>query len=180
MNAHAFDNAVRSLNAGLPRRSLILPALHAALVLGGAGLPGGAAAKKKRKRKNKNKKIKRNSFGCVNVGMFCKNDEQCCSGICEGKKGKKTCRAHDVQGCEAGQNPCDEGESLLCTTSAGVAGGCITTTGNAGYCGVGLFCFVCTKDIDCEPLFGPGAACVDCSRCDEFGGTACVGLEAVS
>jgi hypothetical protein len=140
MNARAFDNAVRYLGTKLPRRSLILPALHATVVPGGAGLPSGAMAKKKKRKRQK--KIKRNAFGCVDVGGFCTNGGHCCSGICQGKKGKKRCQAHDTGDCQAGQREqtCG-GEDIFCTSTAGGLGVCDTTTGNAAYCAVSAGCF---------------------------------------
>jgi hypothetical protein len=176
MNGHAFDHAMRYLTTELTRRSLSQTALHAALVLGGAGLPVGVAAKKKRKNK-KRKKIKRNAFGCVNVGNFCQNSGHCCSGICQGKKGKKKCKAHDSGDCQAGQREeaCG-GEDVFCTSSAGGLGVCDTTTGNAAYCAVSAGCFACAKDADCRGVCGPAAACIVCAgECDDTGGTACVG-----
>lgn len=126
----------------------------------------------------KKKKVKRNAFGCVDVGKFCKNDGQCCSGICAGKKGKKQCKAHDAEGCQARQvEEFCGGIDVPCTTSAGVEdGACDTTTGNAGFCAGDGECTVCTKDADCIALCGPQAACIICNgECEETGGTACVG-----
>lgn len=173
MDTARFDDLSRTVAHRLSRRGL-------AGTLGLAVLTRPGLLEAKKKRKKRKKKVKFNEFGCVNVGMFCQNGGQCCSGICQGKKGKKSCRSHDVQGCEAGQDPCAGSASLPCTTSAGVAGGCVTTTGNAGYCAASLVCSVCAKDVDCEPILGPGAACVRCSLCDVTGETICVGRQGVS
>ena len=96
MVSQQFDRLARSFSRLRSRRSL------AGLVgLGALLLPGQSQAKKKHK--HKKKKVKRNDFGCVDVGKFCKNDGQCCSGICEGKKNKKKCKAHDQSTCQPGQ-----------------------------------------------------------------------------
>jgi hypothetical protein len=171
MDATRFDRLARLFSNARSRRQAVL-----ALLFGGAiTLPGLAEAKKKHKQK---KKIKRNDFGCVNVGGFCKNSGQCCSGICQGKKGKKKCQAHDTGNCQAGSDTC-LGTHVICTTSNGnLAGACYTTTGNAGFCAAAAGCFLCQKDADCQPFCGPAAACVLCvDECADFGGTGCFGPE---
>lgn len=114
--------------------------------------------------------------GCKDVGKKCRKAKDCCSGVCKGKKGKKRCKAHDTGGCTPGGNTVGcGGTDVACTTSNGVPGQCVTTTGNAGYCGTGGDCFPCAKDADCRPVCGPGAACIKC----EVGctvGTVCLGL----
>jgi hypothetical protein len=169
MDAPRFDRLTRSLAGAALRRGLLRGL--AAFALTGAGLPRVATAKKKRK------KIKRNAFGCVNVGKFCKNNSQCCSGICQGKKGKKTCKAHDTGGCQAGHAPCNAPQ-VPCTTDGGKAGFCATTTGNAGYCttGTGGECTPCTRDADCREICGAGAACIACLEC--AGGSTCATTDA--
>lgn len=180
MTAHAFDIAMRRLHGVLTRRAFSSRALRAALALGLAGSSDLAEARKKRKRrKNKNRKrnpsLERNAFGCVDVGLPCRGDgTNCCSGLCEGsapKAGKKDasrCVAHDVGGCLENADFCT-GLSPVC----GTEGVCFRTTGNASFCGNNAICTTCTKDTDCEPDFGPGAACIVCpARCPE-GGTLC-------
>jgi hypothetical protein len=144
-----FDRWTRTVSPVLSRRGLAT-----ALGLAATAIPGPAKAKKRKKRK-----IKRNALGCVNVGNRCKNAGQCCSGICKGKKGKKTCKAHDTGGCQAGEDVC-AGNVVECTTSTGDAGACRRTTGNAGYCAAGGDCFPCTKDADCQAVCGLQAACI--------------------
>jgi hypothetical protein len=164
-----FDRLVRMVSRVTTRRRSML-----ALLAGGA-IPDLGAAKKHKRRKEK---IKRNSFGCVDVGKFCKNDDQCCSGVCAGKKGKKKCRAHDTGGCTAEQDACIDPASATCTTSAGYPSGlCTRTTGKASYCTDILFaCVECTKDADCQQYCGPRAACVVCASCAP-GTTLCTGAE---
>lgn len=156
-----FDRAVRAFAAASSRRTVL------GLSLGGmlGALTFGAEAKNKKRKK---KKVKFNEFGCVNVGGFCKNAGQCCSGICEGKKGKKKCKAHDTGGCTPGTIPfaCD-GTEVSCTTSAGLPGSCGTTTGNAGYCFTNLSPDLCSTDAECKALYGSRAACVKCPTMGE-------------
>jgi hypothetical protein len=166
MDVHRFDALTRRLAAASSRRTL----LTGLAVLGSTiefVLGERASAKKGKKRK----KVKRNTFGCVNVGRFCKQDSQCCSGICQGKLGKKKCKAHDTGSCQAGQDSC-LGPSVSC----GMGRNCFRTTGNASFCtAVAGTCFPCNRDPDCpEEEFGPRAACVVCaSECLQNGGTAC-------
>ncbi|MGH2618506.1 MAG: hypothetical protein ACRDJC_25020, partial [Thermomicrobiales bacterium] len=148
--------------------------------LGVARLPDDAGAKTRRKRK-KPKQPRPNAFGCLDVGDSCTRASQCCSGICEGKKGKRRCRAHDTGGCSAGLTPaagCGGTADIACTTSRGQPGRCATTTGNAGYCVAEFHSysdFSCKTDVDClvvsDGFLGPDAACVLCA--DGDGGTLC-------
>jgi hypothetical protein len=124
MDHQDFDRLTRAISSRFSRRTLA-----GLFGLSAVGLGGAAEAKKKKKKK----KVKRNQFGCVNVGKFCKNDGQCCSGICKGKKGKKKCKRHDESTCQPGQDFC-LGVSVPCTTTAGFNGECTTTTGKAPYC----------------------------------------------
>ena len=178
MESEYFDRLARAVSTRLPRRSLSGLLCVSSAGLSSVSLPQLAEARKNKKKK---KKVKKNDFGCVNVGKYCKNDGQCCSGICEGKKNKKKCQAHDESTCQAGQDLC-LGVDVPCTTTKGDTGQCVTTTGNAPYCFSGGDCFPCSKDSDCVAFTGVGSACIVCvSEC--FGenpqATACVGLEAI-
>ena len=144
-------------------------------VLGGLarGVPsallgvGGSGAKQR-------KKVKRNAFGCVDVGRFCRRGGQCCSGICAGKKGRKRCRAHNADVCRGGDANgfCKVGApDVDCTTATGKTGLCQTTTGKAGFCNWAGECAECTKDEECVAVCGAGAACLVCAGCPE--GTSC-------
>jgi hypothetical protein len=183
MDALSCDQLTRQLLGAGTRRAIVgrIAALSLAGPLGLLAAHDDADAKKKRKRKQKKRKQKAaapNAFGCIDVGALCQNDDQCCSGICAGKQGKKRCRAHDVGDCQAGTAPeaCDE--NVPCTTGAGDPGTCGTTTGNAVYCFVAGGCFACQNDGDCQRAdggaLGPRAACVTCEGCMATGGTACV------
>ena len=140
--------------------------------------PADAAATKKRK-----KPLRRNAFGCVDVGEKCRGaDSVCCSGICQGKKPKKgqkdtsRCIAHDAGICQPGQGSTFCGGSVFesCESSTGEPGECETTTGKVGYCVRSqILCSPCAKDADCVPQCGADAACIRCVGCGA--GTACVG-----
>jgi hypothetical protein len=170
-----FTVSIRSVSGVPSRRDLLRGLAGAGLGLGATRLPHVAAAKKKRR--SKKQKARPNAFGCLSVGVACKNADQCCSGICEGKNGKRSCRAHDTGGCKPGvrDTTCAaSGTDMPCTTSAGAREGrCNTTTGNAGYCAVTRDCFECRTDMECQEFCGPGAACIPCADCPDTGGTSC-------
>jgi hypothetical protein len=181
-----FDDLARSLSNRPSRRHLLAGLAGSVLASSTARFPQVINAKRKRKRKkrkNRKQKPRFNDFGCVNVGDFCKTSEQCCSGICSGKKGKKRCQEHDASTCQAGELPtvCG-GRSEFCISSDGFEGACATSTGSGGYCFASGDCFACTNDVDCEAACGPGAGCIPCAEtCGPArGGTFCAGLAADS
>jgi hypothetical protein len=172
LDANQFDRAVRSLESGVQRRRVLGTFLTASLA---APLFGFATSSGVDARRRKRKKIKRNSFGCVNVGQKCYGkSEVCCSGICDGTGKNSKCAGHDALGCSIAPDTCSE--SVTC----GSNGHCFGTTGNAPFCGKQFTCFckTCSKDTDCEATHGAGAACVEClDDCKSVGvssGTACV------
>jgi hypothetical protein len=174
MDSDRFDGLTRSVSTLLSRRTLA-----GVLGLGALAVPTRTEAKK---HTHKKKKPKFNDFGCVNAGNFCQNSGQCCSGICQGQKGKKKCQAHDQSTCQSGQQeegcgPDGGGVTVPCVSSTGDDGICETTTGKAGYCSADGQCFDCTKDADCVAFCGPQAACIVCADCVVQVGTetACVG-----
>jgi len=174
MNQNRFA-AVTRLVSGVPsRRDLLRGLAGVGLGLGAARLPDRVEARKK----GKPRIPKPNAFGCLNVGDACKRAGQCCSGICEGKKGKRSCKAHDTGTCSTGGQPgtCG-GTDVACTSSLDEEGYCATTTGNAGYCMLYPFCYACETDGDCRAaeggVLGPRAACIRCANCASFAGTAC-------
>jgi hypothetical protein len=177
MDALRFDRLARSFTNASSRRGLLRSLAASAIGLAAMRFSGGVEAKKKRKNKiKKPTKLKRNAFGCVDVGGKCRgNSANCCSGICEGEKpkqGKKdtsTCIAHNVGECQADQDVC-LGNFAPC----GTLGSCLRTTGKASFCGNISLCQACTRDTDCEAEFGPGAACGVCAdACLSTGGTIC-------
>jgi hypothetical protein len=170
MDATRFDNRTRSLATTAPRRGL-LTGLSGVLGLSAVLVSGAAQARKK-------KKLKKNEYGCVDVGGKCRgNSVNCCSGICEGKKPKKSktdksrCVAHNMGVCTADRDVCAD-EFFPC----GLGGACMRTTGNASFCGGGVVCRKCRNDTECQELtpdLGSEAACVVCSACRPVA-TACV------
>jgi hypothetical protein len=166
LDSARFDHLTRAVATLRSRRTFA-----GVLGLSALALPGLADAKKKRKKKKK--KVRFNEFGCVNVGGFCKNSGQCCSGICQGKKGKKKCQAHDTSTCQLGQQEefCGGSEDVNCLTPDNTEGLCEVTTGNAPFCFGEGQCFPCSKDADCVPFCGPRAACLRCVGCLGENGT---------
>lgn len=176
MDTDRFDGLTRAVSRLLSRR-----ALTATLGVAALGMSDLAEAKKKKKKRKKRKKKKNqqqvilNDFGCVNVGNFCQNDEQCCSNICEGNE----CQDHDESTCVDGDTSCGLA-NIPCTTTLDENGRCFTTTGNAHFCGAdgagSVACFTCTKDADCVPDFGEGSACILCTQCEDNNLVACARL----
>ena len=173
MDASRFDTLTRLLS----RRQTLA-------TLTGLGLASwlnqeDVTARKHHKHKTK---LKRNPFGCVNVGKTCRKNGDCCSNLCTGTT-TKTCQAHDTGGCMA-DHPSGEQE-VPCPENA--ARDCFRTTGNAGYCGRfpscgGIRCTTtfdcqgCTTDAECQAFcHDPAAACI-VRNCGGFGPTACVTL----
>lgn len=143
---------------GDSRRSLLAGglALAAERIAGSVG----EAKRRRRKRKKKPKKASPNEFGCLSVNAACTSAEECCSGVCEGKKGKRSCRAHDTGTCK------QDGQLVPCNNRTNC--GCFVTTGGSDICAE-LFppsaCAECRRDPDCEALgFPQGSACIpfDC------------------
>ncbi|MCA9878758.1 MAG: hypothetical protein KC442_13285 [Thermomicrobiales bacterium] len=185
MDSDRFDDVARALSPLLTRRGLA--GLLGLTALGTAELAEAKRKRRKKKRKKKKSKngngndntpkpqVKLNAFGCVNVGDFCENSGQCCSGICDGA----ACKAHDVDSCQAGQTDltCSGvNTNVECNAQGGGDGLCLTTTGNAGYCAGDreiAQCVTCNKDADCTGVCGQGAACVLCANCPE--GRTCAG-----
>lgn len=163
MDQHRIDALTRSLSRVPSRRDVLRGLAVAALGLGMTRWPEAAETKKR-----KNTKARPNTFGCLDVGDRCQRAGQCCSGLCQGKKGKKRCRAHDTGNCQAGNaTTICGGVEVPCTTSLGKPGVCVTTTGNAAYCQAAVYQFGCKTDVDCQVvaggILGTRAACVRCT-----------------
>jgi hypothetical protein len=187
MDQHRITVLRRSF-IGMPSRRDLLHGLAGV----GMGLRGlwpqePAAAKRKRNQKTRNKKAKPNAFGCLSVGKTCKNAKPCCSGICMGKQGKRTCRAHDTGTCQQDVPAiCQSGSPLTTTCNNRPDCACFRTTAGSSICGETLCgragcsdCAACQRDADCVALgFPPEAACAPVStgicvgNCDS--GMACV------
>lgn len=170
MNHARFDALVRSLGVGAMSRRTLARGLTVTATVA-ALTPWHADPSAAKKRKKGKKKPKVNRFGCRNVGVACSSANQCCSGICAGRGGqgkngkrrKKTCRAHDTGGCRADLESCSANRDITCTTTTGEDGFCHITTGNAPYCAFDGLDAECTNDEDCIELCGPLAACNVCA-----------------
>jgi hypothetical protein len=163
MNSNRLDDFARNVGRrGLNRRA-VLAATAASALVGAFGRREAMAG-----------------VGCRDVGKACRRGEECCSGLCKGKRGKRTCRPHGVGTCEAGADYCRQGKTATCNFSDDCH--CVATTGGARFCGAtsGSVCMGCQSDADCDPVTGPGSACVAAIErpfcaCDTFGfSTACV------
>jgi hypothetical protein len=174
MDASHFDRWTRSLTDASSRRGFLRGLIGGTLGVAAARVPSAVAAKKK------SKKLKRNEYGCVNVGGKCRGkDANCCSGICQGKKPKKgkkdtsECSAHDVEDCQPHQDGSGSEAENHCPDKP--AAFCYRTTGNGSFCGFGGagMCVDCARDTDCEADFGAGAACVITTYCPNENATAC-------
>jgi hypothetical protein len=189
MEDHHVDALALSLTGVLSRRGIVRGLAVLPLELAARVLPGRAAGRRKRKRREKHRENKNcsnssalqlNEFQCVDVGNACRGDSaNCCSGICQGKKPKKgkrdtsVCLAHNTATCQTDEDVC-AGTGGSC----GVDGLCFRTTGTTSFCGTSpdpAGCIDCTKDADCEPIFGLGAACVTCGGACGGSGILCIG-----
>ena len=176
MNVARFDRLTRMVLDVSSRRGL-LRTLAVGSGLAVVRAPGTLPAKGK----NKKQKLKRNEFGCVNIGGACRGrDSVCCSGICDGKKPKRgekdksKCVVHHQGVCTAAHRACtDDVPPVPCNPDRPKAF-CFRTTGRAGYCGDDVIpgCIPCRKDADCVSQVGQGGACVVCSSCPD--GATCV------
>ena len=171
MNTSHFGDLARVLTDGAITRRAVMRGMAGAL--GAAGLShAGLTSLQAKKGKRRKQPSPVNRFGCRNVGVACSSANQCCSGICEGGRGKdkngkkrrRTCRAHDTGGCKVSQDSCSTSTNFTCTTVTGEAGFCHLTTGNAPYCAFDGIDSECTRDEDCIDLCGPQAACSVCAE----------------
>lgn len=168
MNADRFGASIRALRATTSRRDIVRSLGAMGLGLGAIRLTRSADAKKKRRRK-KRKRIpnaKPNFYGCAEVGDACATANDCCSGVCEGKKDKKTCQVHGAGTCDQetdGYCQAEDPEQTACNDVPGCF--CWRTTAGSQFCDdfngeSGTDCANCRKDADCEALgFPTGSAC---------------------
>jgi hypothetical protein len=171
MGIDRLNTDIRSFIHAPSRRDILRGLAGAGYGSGIARWSSTADARKNRKRKKRTQKAEPNAFGCVDVGSFCKKDGQCCSGVCQGKKDKRRCKAHNVLDCPAGADQCAQA-AMACGPTGD--GHCYQTTGQASFCTDYVVCNLCERDTDCQALdFGPGAACVVCANCPSPGNTAC-------
>ena len=177
MDADRFDALTRSLTGTASSRRRLLTRI-ARSALGGAAATLGLSV------------AEATHYDCRHVGITCTRTRQCCSGICRGPQGKKTCRAHGAGTCK------QRGQELACTTPdvrlsvCNNDPGCVcySTTAGSNYCAKNVCptgdpvcgkCAVCKRDADCvRKGFPAGSACVPHSsgRCAGLceSGTACM------
>jgi hypothetical protein len=155
MDAARFDTLTRSLTGGGSSRRRLLTGL--------AGSALGVVATALRI-----EDTHASHFGCRHWKDDCRRNSQCCSGLCRGPKGKKTCRAHNRGGCALADNFCAGGEDNRCGGGSCI---CNITTGKAPHCGGTVFCpaVECQRDADCGE---PGAACIAVAGCQGCGSPA--------
>jgi hypothetical protein len=194
MNERRFDEWTRGVMTERTSRRLgVLGLASGAVGLLAERLPDVASAKKRKKKRKK--KLKKNEFGCVDVGGKCRgSDGACCSGVCQGKKPKKgkkdksVCVDHNVGGCTLDRDICVTGDGQ--ESACGTAAVCAQTTGKAAFCASqeNVDCRICSTDRDCEAQGFPiGSACIiltggecvgednDCNGVSGSSGTACAG-----
>jgi hypothetical protein len=167
VDQNRFDALTRALTAMPSRRHLLrgLASMGFGLGLGVASLSDSAEAKKKRKHKKRKPKATPNQYGCLEISDPCKSAAQCCSGICEGRQGKKRCRAHDTGVCDQeALGYCESASPLQTRCNNQPYCFCTRTTAGSAMCGTvsaPSVCADCTKDADCEALgLPPGSACI--------------------
>jgi hypothetical protein len=164
MDLDHFDQLARSLAWAPSRRHVLRGLASAGLGLAVVRPSPLVEAKKKRKRKKKAKKAKPNEYGCLEVNDPCRSADDCCSGICEGKK----CRAHDTGICRQDKTgACTASLNELPSLTCGNECYCFRTTAGSNFCAFPPAakgdpkCADCKKDADCLALgFPAGAACV--------------------
>ncbi len=172
MDHHLFDEWTRNVPVGVPPRNLSRrSALKAtvgvglAAVLARLGLQQAAAV-------------------CLKLDRPCRHARECCSGICTGKHGKKTCHGHGIGTCRPGQGFCQAGADVACNGDESCV--CFQTTAGTTFCSgggaAGNACADCERDADCvAQAFPPGSACVsvdvgfseELGLCPNTGGRVC-------
>lgn len=179
MDGSEFDEVTRAISRS--RRSVM--AMSLVIATGWLGAAAADAKKKHRHKKHKKRKPKAtpNAYGCLEVGDPCSSEEQCCSGICEGK----SCRAHGTETCDQTMpGACTNPNPELSACGGSQSCFCVQTTAGSNFCGELYYankCADCQKDADCEALgYPPGSACAPfaAGNCAAFGcgetGMACL------
>lgn len=189
MDSRHFDTLTRALSSGNSRRRLLgaLAALPTAGGLRGFLDPDhaeGQGRRRRRKRRHKHGRGRRrtnrrghhrkppppppppqpqfNSWGCVDAGNFCQDNDQCCSGVCTGTGHTRACISQDNWGCPPGQSiELCGGTAVQCPDTGN--GQCATSTGNAAICALARWSLnpPCTRDVECQAVT-PSSACMVC------------------
>lgn len=154
MDEQRFDALARHLARGTSRRRAL-----GALAVGALGLFGGMLGERA------------GAKACLREGKDCKRGSQCCSGRCQGKKGRKKCRRVPFQSiCTRRTDSCT-GAVKDCGVGAEFCV-CNVTTSGAALCSQGFRCPAqpCRNNPDCVAAFGEGWFCVrspDGCMCDD-------------
>ncbi|MDQ3779874.1 MAG: hypothetical protein M3354_04905 [Chloroflexota bacterium] len=141
MDDSRFDNLVKALTSESRSRRGVLRGLAAGLLgIGLSTLGSGARA-----------------AACKQNGRRCRNGNQCCSGLCTGKKDRKKCRRAPGQGtCTIAKDTCTiGGQAAACDPGLTGACSCFRRPNGAAFCAD-------TTTFDCLP-------CAECPA-----GTTCV------
>ena len=162
MESHRFDDLVRMLANGSPRRRFLGWLTGVAFVAAIDRFAGAAASAQETAAKR-----------CLKSGEACKRGKQCCSGLCKQKK----CRQAPGQGnCTIRRNFCADPEVFICNDSPPCR--CFVTTQGLSACAVAGDgqCVECESNEDCDAVTGAGSVCVQGDGGDDDccgGGTAC-------
>ena len=96
MDANRFDALTRTLTAAGSRRRALRGLAAVAVVAVAARLGSGETAA--------------NHTGCGHTGTGCRRGGHCCSGVCKGSRGKKTCRCPQRVCCQCALPPVGEAD----------------------------------------------------------------------
>lgn len=158
MDQHRFDALLMRLTKE-PRSRRLALRLVVSTVLAGALAGGGARLA---------------AAACKQNGRPCDGGNQCCSGVCRGKRGRKKCRPAPGQGsCTIAKDTCKVGGVVgACASGGGEGCACLRRPSGAAFCAD-------LTTIDCLPCAQcpTGTTCVrapfnSCSTCGH--GTLCV------
>jgi hypothetical protein len=146
MGDQRFDSLARHLASGTSRRRALR-----ALAAGTLGLLGGMLG---------NRAVAK---ACLREGKDCKRGSQCCSGSCQGKKGKQKCRRVPVQSiCTIKNSLCPGGAVRTECGTGALSCACLETTQGHAFCALNQNTAQtpCTSNAECDARIGQGAACV--------------------
>ena len=166
MDQNSFGFLTRALVSKPSRREVLRGLVGVGLGPGVLHAPLIADARKKRKRQKARPKVAPNSYGCLEVDDPCETADECCSGVCEGKKGKQRCQAHDIGTCnQVFPGLCSNPPTIASCNDSSTCY-CLRTTANSNFCAqLGkTHCTACSKDSDCIAEGMPaGSACISTS-----------------
>ena len=167
MDERSFDGLTRLFGSRGRDRRWVFKAVGTTVAALAAGTIGPASAA--------------DAAACGSEGDPCRRRGDCCSGLCQGPKGKRRCRARGVGTCQQGEDSCRANPDDVPRCNGKDFCGCFVTTGGSSFCGTGGDRARCRSDADCVARgFPKGSACIEANRgicgenCAELSGTACV------